>query len=44
MPRIAFDIGGVIVNTKTREPFEEALLSIKLFVEKFGSDCLQSKK
>jgi len=33
---VAFDIGGVIVDKMTRKPFKEALMSIKLFVEKLG--------
>jgi hypothetical protein len=36
--KIAFDIGGVIVNRRERKPIDEAYNSIKLFVEKFKSD------
>jgi len=32
--KVAFDIGGVIVNKTSREPYPEALISIKLYVEK----------
>eukprot|EP01080_Neovahlkampfia_damariscottae_P003550 gene3550-6285_t len=38
MTRIGFDIGGVIVDTSTREPYEGALMSIKLAVEKYGAE------
>ena len=36
--KIGFDIGGVIVDTSTREPFEGALVTIKLAIEKFGKE------
>ena len=31
---VAFDIGGVIVNKISRVPYNESLISIKLYVEK----------
>ena len=33
--RIGFDIGGVIVDQKTREVFTESYMSIRLCIEKF---------
>lgn len=36
--KIAFDIGGVIVNKDNSEPNIEAYLSIKMFVQKFKSE------
>jgi hypothetical protein len=35
--KVAFDIGGVIVNKITRKIFHNALMSIRLYVEKLGS-------
>ena len=34
MIKVAFDIGGVIVNKVSRVPYEDSLMSIRLFVEK----------
>lgn len=36
--KIGFDIGGVIVDQKTREVFPECYMSIKLCIEKFRPD------
>lgn len=36
--RIAFDIGDVIIDKKTRQPIDESYMSLRLFIEKFKSD------
>ncbi len=38
--RIAFDLGGVIIDKKNREITDEVMMTIKLLIQKFGSDSI----